>query len=261
LQSSLFQSALLFGVYFLAFLAALPAGWLNWKRVGLQKGNFCFGFLTCAGCALSVYSCGFDRVLLVLSLFAFVCDVGLRQGNTGIAPPTIISPFRSRRNRLSGAGTCTVLQPLSELFLNSIIGGPFILFGIDIPAGQIAAMNAGKTILAVFGVRSLPRSRGTYLAITALLHFLVSAVLLPSFHTPLPEIRERAEMAVTGRENPPRKHWEVLAIPNICLRLSNRPSFFLCRVTTGSESPAFLYSVFYSTSIAWYVRNISRQFL
>jgi len=194
LQSSLIQSAF-FGGY---FLAALPAGWLM-ERVGYKKGIL-LGLLTCAVGAflfIPAASIGFYWFFL-FALFVMACGQGILEvaANPYV---TILGPSESSERRLNLAQSFNAVGAV----VTPIIGGAFILSGIEHSAGQIAAMTRKQSI--AYSALEASRVRGTYLAITAL--FLVVAVLL--YFTHLPEIREGSGDAVQEREKPPRKHWEV----------------------------------------------------
>jgi FHS family L-fucose permease-like MFS transporter len=194
LQSSLIQSAF-FGGY---FLAALPAGWLM-ERVGYKKGIL-LGLLTCAVGAflfIPAASIGFYWFFL-FALFVMACGQGILEvaANPYV---TILGPPESSERRLNLAQSFNAVGAV----VTPIIGGAFILSGIEHSAGQIAAMTRKQSI--AYSALEASRVRGTYLAITAL--FLVVAVLL--YFTHLPEIREGSGDAVQVREKPPRKHWEV----------------------------------------------------
>ena len=194
LQSSLIQSAF-FGGY---FLAALPAGWLM-ERVGYKKGIL-LGLLTCAVGAflfIPAASIGFYWFFL-FALFVMACGQGILEvaANPYV---TILGPPESSERRLNLAQSFNAVGAV----VTPIIGGAFILSGIEHSAGQIAAMTRKQSI--AYSALEASRVRGTYLAITAL--FLVVAVLL--YFTRLPEIREGGGDAVQEREKPPRKHWEV----------------------------------------------------
>ena len=194
LQSSLIQSAF-FGGY---FLAALPAGWLM-ERVGYKKGIL-LGLLTCAVGAflfIPAASIGFYWFFL-FALFVMACGQGILEvaANPYV---TILGPPESSERRLNLAQSFNAVGAV----VTPIIGGAFILSGIEHSAGQIAAMTRKQSM--AYSALEAGRVRGTYLAITAL--FLVVAVLL--YFTRLPEIREGSGDAVQEREKPPRKHWEV----------------------------------------------------
>ncbi len=194
LQSSLIQSAF-FGGY---FLAALPAGWLM-ERVGYKKGIL-LGLLTCAVGAflfIPAASIGFYWFFL-FALFVMACGQGILEvaANPYV---TILGPPESSERRLNLAQSFNAVGAV----VTPIIGGAFILSGIEHSAGQIAAMTPKQSI--AYSALEASRVTGTYLAITAL--FLVVAVLL--YFTHLPEIREGSGDAVQEREKPPRKHWEV----------------------------------------------------
>jgi FHS family L-fucose permease-like MFS transporter len=194
LQSSLIQSAF-FGGY---FLAALPAGWLM-ERVGYKKGIL-LGLLACAVGAflfIPAASIGFYWFFL-FALFVMACGQGILEvaANPYV---TILGPPESSERRLNLAQSFNAVGAV----VTPIIGGAFILSGIEHSAGQIAAMTRKQSI--AYSALEASRVRGTYWAITAL--FLVVAVLL--YFTRLPEIRESSGDAVQEREKPPRKHWEV----------------------------------------------------
>src|SRR5246127_3474746 len=193
-QSSLIQTAF-FGGY---FLAALPAGWLM-ERIGYRKGIL-VGLGTCSVGALlfipaaSIRTYGF----FLLALFVMACGQGILEvaANPYV---TILGPPESSERRLNLAQSFKAVGAV----VIPIIGGAFILSGIDFSAGQLAAMTRKQSI--AYSALEASRVRGTYLAITAL--FFVVAVLL--YFTRLPEIREGSGDAVREREKPPRKHWEV----------------------------------------------------
>jgi FHS family L-fucose permease-like MFS transporter len=193
-QSSLIQSAF-FGGY---FLAALPAGWLM-ERVGYKKGIL-LGLLTCAVGAFLFIPAASIRFywFFLFALFVMACGQGVLEvaANPYV---TILGPPESSERRLNLAQSFNAVGAV----VTPIIGGAFILSGIEHSADQLAAMTPEQSI--AYSALEASRVRGTYLAITAL--FLLIAVLL--YFTRLPEIREGSEDTVPEREKAPRKHWEI----------------------------------------------------
>jgi MFS transporter, FHS family, L-fucose permease len=194
LQSSLIQSAF-FGGY---FLAALPAGWLM-ERVGYKKGIL-LGLLTCAVGAflfIPAASIGFYWFFL-FALFVMACGQGVLEvaANPYV---TILGPPESSERRLNLAQSFNAVGAV----VTPIIGGAFILSGIEHSADQLAAMTPEQSI--AYSALEASRVRGTYLAITAL--FLLVAVLL--YFTRLPEIREGGGDTAPEREKAPRNHWKI----------------------------------------------------
>ncbi len=194
LQSSLIQSAF-FGGY---FLAALPAGWLM-ERVGYKKGIL-LGLLTCAVGAFLFIPAASIRFywFFLFALFVMACGQGILEvaANPYV---TILGPPESSERRLNLAQSFNAVGAV----VTPIIGGAFILSGIEHSADQVAAMTREQSI--AYSALEASRVRGTYLAITAL--FLLVAVLL--YFTRLPEIREGSGDTVQEREKAPRKHWKV----------------------------------------------------
>jgi MFS transporter, FHS family, L-fucose permease len=193
-QSSLIQSAF-FGGY---FLAALPAGWLM-ERVGYKKGIL-LGLVTCAVGAflfIPAASIGFYWFFL-FALFVMACGQGVLEvaANPYV---TILGPPESSERRLNLAQSFNAVGAV----VTPIIGGAFILSGIEHSADQLAAMTPEQSI--AYSALEASRVRGTYLAITAL--FLLVAALL--YFTRLPEVRESGGDAAPEREKAPRKHWEI----------------------------------------------------
>jgi FHS family L-fucose permease-like MFS transporter len=193
-QSSLIQSAF-FGGY---FLAALPAGWLM-ERVGYKKGIL-LGLLTCAVGAFLFIPAASIRFywFFLFALFVMACGQGVLEvaANPYV---TILGPPESSERRLNLAQSFNAVGAV----VTPIIGGAFILSGIEHSADQLAAMTPEQSV--AYSALEASRVRGTYLAITAL--FLLIAVLL--YFTRLPEIREDSEDTVPEREKVPRKHWEI----------------------------------------------------
>jgi FHS family L-fucose permease-like MFS transporter len=195
LQSSLIQSVF-FGGY---FLAALPAGWLM-ERVGYKKGIL-LGLVTCASGAflfIPAASIGFYWFFL-FALFVMACGQGVLEvaANPYV---TILGPPESSERRLNLAQSFNAVGAV----VTPIIGGAFILSGIEHSVDQLSAMTPEQSI--AYSALEASRVRGTYLAITAL--FLLVAVLL--YFTHLPEIREVSGNTLAEPEKAPRKHWQIL---------------------------------------------------
>src|SRR6266481_5871449 len=194
LQSSLIQSAF-FGGY---FLAALPAGWLM-ERIGYKKGIL-LGLLTCAAGAflfIPAASIGLYGFFL-FALFVMACGQGVLEvaANPYV---TILGPPESSERRLNLAQSFNSVGAV----VTPIIGGAFILSGIEHSRPELQAMSLGA--LQAYRAAEASTVKVPYLVITGL--FLAVAVLL--YFTRLPEIREGSGDTVQGREKAPRKHWEV----------------------------------------------------
>src|SRR6202166_800761 len=162
LQSSLIQSAF-FGGY---FLAALPAGWLM-ERIGYKKGIL-LGLLTCAVRALlfvPAASLG-DYGFFLFALFVMACGQGVLEvaANPYV---TILGPPESSERRLNLAQSFNAVGAV----LTPIIGGAFILSGIEHSANQLSAMTPEQSM--AYSALEASRVRGPYLAIAAL--FLIVA--------------------------------------------------------------------------------------
>src|ERR1700736_1866724 len=193
-RSSLIQTAF-FGRY---FIAALPAGWLM-EKIGYKRGIL-VGLVMCATGALLFIPAASVRlyVFFLFALFLMACVQGVLEvaANPYV---TILGPPESSERRLNLAQSFNAVGAV----VTPIIGGAFILSGIEHSADQLAAMTPEQSI--AYSALEASRVRGTYLAITAL--FLLVAVLL--YFTRLPEIREDSEDTVPEREKVPRKHWEI----------------------------------------------------
>src|ERR1700693_2468482 len=193
-QSSLIQVAF-FGGY---VLAALPAGWLM-EKIGYKRGIL-VGLLTCATGSLLFIPAASVRLygFFLFALFVMACGQGVLEvaANPYV---TILGPPESSERRLNFAQSFNAVGAV----VTPIIGGAFILSGIEHSADQLAAMTPEQSI--AYSALEASRVRGTYLAITAL--FLLVAVLL--YFTRLPEIREVSGDTVPEREKAPRNHWEI----------------------------------------------------
>src|SRR5712672_4149239 len=194
-----FQSALIQVAFFGGYcFSALPAGRLL-ERIGYKNG-IAVGLVTCAAGALLFIPAASIQMygLFLFASFVMACGQGVLEvaANPYV---TILGPSESSERRLNLAQSFNAVGAV----VTPIIGGAFILSGIEHSAGQIAAMTRKQSM--AYSALEASRVRGTYLAITAL--FLVVAVLL--YFTRLPEIREGSGDAVQEREKPPRKHWEV----------------------------------------------------
>jgi FHS family L-fucose permease-like MFS transporter len=194
LQSSLIQSAF-FGGY---FLAALPAGWLM-ERIGYKKGIL-LGLLTCAiGAFLFIPAASIGLYgFFLFALFVMACGQGVLEvaANPYV---TILGPPESSERRLNLAQSFNAVGAV----VTPIIGGAFILSGIEYSADQLRAMTPEQSI--AYSALEASRVRGVYLAITAL--FLFVAALLYFAH--LPEIREASGETLSELQKAPRKHAEI----------------------------------------------------
>src|SRR5580700_7584401 len=174
-RSSLIQTAF-FGGY---FLAALPAGWLM-EKIGYRRGIL-VGLLTCAAGTLLFIPAASVRLygFFLFALFVMACGQGVLEvaANPYV---TILGPPESSERRLNFAQSFNSVGAV----VTPIVGGAFILSGIEHSAGQLAAMTPEQSV--AYSALEASRVRGTYLGITAL--FLLVAALL--YFTRLPEVRE-----------------------------------------------------------------------
>src|SRR6202051_3450671 len=193
-RSSLIQTAF-FGGY---FLAALPAGWLM-EKIGYKRGIL-VGLLTCATGALLFIPAASVRLYIFFLFALFVMACGQAVLEVAANPyVTILGPPESSERRLNLAQSFNAVGAV----VTPIIGGAFILSGIEHSAGQLAAMTPEQSM--AYSALEASRVRGTYLGITAL--FLLVAVLL--YFTRLPEIREGGGDTAPEREKAPRNHWKI----------------------------------------------------
>src|ERR1700681_3973634 len=192
-RSSLIQTAF-FGGY---FLAALPAGWLM-EKIGYKRGIL-VGLLTCAAGAILFIPAASVRLYIFFLFALFIMACGQAVLEVAANPyVTILGPPESSERRLNLAQSFNAVGAV----VTPIIGGAFILSGIEHSAGQLAAMTSEQFV--AYSALEASRVRGTYLGITAL--FLVVAVLLYFAH--LPEIREVSGETLPQPPKAPRKRWE-----------------------------------------------------
>src|SRR5579863_4898599 len=134
-QSSFIQVAF-FGGY---FLAAFPAGWLM-ERIGYKKGILT-GLLLCATGALLFLPAsiiGLYRFFL-MALFVMACGQSFLEvaSNPYV---TILGPPASSERRLNFAQSFNAVGAV----LAPIIGGAFILTGVEYSPGHLPAMSAAQ---------------------------------------------------------------------------------------------------------------------
>src|SRR6201988_5571128 len=136
-QSSLIQTAF-FGGY---FLAALPAGWLM-EKIGYKRGIL-VGLLTCATGALLFIPAASVRMygFFLFALFVMACGQGVLEvaANPYV---TILGPPESSERRLNLAQSFNAVGAV----VTPIIGGTFILSGIEHSADQLSAMTPQQSM-------------------------------------------------------------------------------------------------------------------
>src|ERR1700694_3186890 len=130
-RSSLIQTAF-FGGY---FLAALPAGWLM-EKIGYQRGNL-GGLFSCGTGALMFIPAASVKLYLfcLFALFIMACGQGVLEvaANPYV---TILGPPESSERRLNLAQSFNSVGAV----LTPIIGGAFILSGVEYTRAQLSAM-------------------------------------------------------------------------------------------------------------------------
>lgn len=187
-QSSFIQVAF-FGGY---FLAAFPAGWLM-ERIGYKRGILT-GLALCATGALlfvPASAAGLYRYFL-LALFVMACGQSFLEvaSNPYV---TILGPPASSERRLNFAQSFNAVGAV----LAPIIGGAFILTGIEYTPAQLGRLTAAQ--LQVYRAAERGSVKLPYVAIAAI--FIFMAVLIAV--TRLPDVAEKAggDSASSPRES------------------------------------------------------------
>jgi FHS family L-fucose permease-like MFS transporter len=189
-ESSFIQVAF-FGGY---FLAAFPAGWLM-ERIGYKRGILT-GLVLCATGALlfvPASAAGLYRYFL-LALFVMACGQSFLEvaSNPYV---TILGPPASSERRLNFAQSFNAVGAV----LAPIIGGAFILTGVEYTPAQIAHFTAAQ--LHAYRAAEGGSVKLPYLVIAAI--FLFMAVLIGL--TRLPDVTEKtvgdAGPAATARDS------------------------------------------------------------
>jgi MFS transporter, FHS family, L-fucose permease len=175
-QSSFIQVAF-FGGY---FLAAFPAGWLM-ERIGYKKGILT-GLLLCATGALLFLPAsiiGLYRFFL-MALFVMACGQSFLEvaSNPYV---TILGPPGSSERRLNFAQSFNSVGAVAA----PIIGGAFILTGVEYSPSQLATMNAAQ--LHAHRAAEASSVKLPYVVIAAI--FLFMAVVISLTH--LPDVTEK----------------------------------------------------------------------
>jgi MFS transporter, FHS family, L-fucose permease len=188
-QSSFIQVAF-FGGY---FLAAFPAGWLM-ERIGYKRGILA-GLALCAVGALlflPASAVGLYRYFL-LALFVMACGQSFLEvaSNPYV---TTLGPAGSSERRLNFAQSFNAVGAV----MAPIIGGAFILTGVERTPAQLAAMTAAQ--LHAYRAAEAGSVRLPYLVIAAI--FVFMALLIGLTH--LPDVAERAANPIQGASTPPR---------------------------------------------------------
>lgn len=175
-QSSFIQVAF-FGGY---FLAAFPAGWLM-ERIGYKRGILTGLALCAAGALLFVpaSAAGVYRYFL-LALFVMACGQSFLEvaSNPYV---TILGPPASSERRLNFAQSFNAVGAV----LAPIIGGVFILTGIEYTPAQLGRLTAAQ--LQVYRAAERSSVKLPYVAIAAI--FILMAVLIAL--TRLPDVTEK----------------------------------------------------------------------
>ena len=197
-QSSFIQVAF-FGGY---CLAAFPAGWLM-ERMGYKKGILT-GLLLCATGALLFLPAsiiGLYRFFLI-ALFVMACGQSFLEvaSNPYV---TILGPAGSSERRLNFAQSFNSVGAV----IAPVIGGAFILTGIEYSPAQLAAMNPAK----VHAYRAVEAAsvKLPYVVIAAI--FLVMAVVISL--TRLPDVAEK--ISIRNADRPVKTRDSVFAHPHL----------------------------------------------
>lgn len=170
-------------VYFAYFLMALPAGWFIYK-FGYKKGILL---------GLLLFACGFllfipAATYRTYSLFLLALFIGA-SGATFLE--TVANPYVTRLgNEASAPFRINLAQSFNGIgaFIAPIIGGKFILSGIEHSDQQLAAMRANGT-LEQYLIQEASAVKAPYLV----LGFIVLLVFVLLACIPLPEINEDGE--------------------------------------------------------------------
>jgi MFS transporter, FHS family, L-fucose permease len=175
-QSSFIQVAF-FGGY---FLAAFPAGWLM-ERIGYKKGILT-GLALCATGALLFLPAsiiGLYRFFL-MALFVMACGQSFLEvaSNPYV---TILGPRGSSERRLNFAQSFNSVGSVAA----PIIGGAFILTGVEYSPAQLATMTTAQ--VHAYRAAEAASVKLPYVVIAAI--FLVMAVVISLVH--LPDVTEK----------------------------------------------------------------------
>lgn len=175
-QSSFIQVAF-FGGY---FLAAFPAGWLM-ERIGYKKGILT-GLLLCTTGALLFLPASIigPYRFFLMALFVMACGQSFLEvaSNPYV---TILGPPGSSERRLNFAQSFNSVGAVAA----PIIGGAFILTGVEYSPSQLATMNAAQ--LQAHRAAEASSVKLPYVVIAAI--FLFMAVVI--FLTHLPDVTEK----------------------------------------------------------------------
>lgn len=169
-------------VYFAYFLMALPAGWFIYK-FGYKKGILLGLFLFACGFLLFIPAASYRAY----SLFLVALFIGA-SGATFLE--TVANPYVTRLGTESTAPfRINLAQSFNGIgaFIAPIIGGKFILSGIEHSQQQLDAMRANGT-LAQYLSQEAAAVKVPYL----ILGLLVLLLLVILAFTALPEIKEDA---------------------------------------------------------------------
>lgn len=176
-QSSFIQVAF-FGGY---FLAAFPAGWLM-ERIGYKRGILT-GLALCATGALlflPASAAGLYRYFL-LALFVMACGQSFLEvaSNPYV---TILGPAGSSERRLNFAQSFNAVGAV----MAPLIGGAFILTGVERTPSQLAAMTSAQ--LRLYRAAEASSVRLPYVVIAGI--FVFMAVVIRFTH--LPDITDKS---------------------------------------------------------------------
>src|SRR5579862_677534 len=186
-QSSFIQVAF-FGGY---FLAAFPAGWLM-ERVGYKPGILT-GLGLCAAGALLFLPASAAGLYRYFLLALFVMASGQSFLEVASNPyVTILGPAGSSERRLNFAQSFNAVGAV----MAPLIGGAFILTGVEHSPGQLAAMTSAQ--LHVYRAAEASSVRLPYVAIAGI--FVFMAVVIRFTH--LPDITDKGPDATAPE--PPR---------------------------------------------------------
>lgn len=175
-QSSFIQVAF-FGGY---FLAAFPAGWLM-ERIGYKRGILSGLALCAAGALLFVPASGAGRYrYFLLALFVMACGQSFLEvaSNPYV---TILGPAASSERRLNFAQSFNAVGAV----LAPIIGGAFILTGVEYTPAQLAHFTAAQ--LHAYRAAEGSSVKLPYLVIAAIFVFMAVLISL----TRLPDVVEK----------------------------------------------------------------------
>ena len=189
-QSSFIQVAF-FGGY---FLAAFPAGWLM-ERIGYKRGILTGLALCAAGALLFVpaSAAGLYRYFL-LALFVMACGQSFLEvaSNPYV---TILGPPASSERRLNFAQSFNAVGAV----LAPIIGGAFILTGIEYTPAQLSRLTAAQ--LQVYRAAERSSVKLPYVAIAGIFIFMAVLIAL----TRLPDVTEKTGGSADSASSSPRE--------------------------------------------------------